>query len=644
MRMKWLMCAAYAVAAATAYARSASIDFRTDKIGAGWDFGATQYDTSRGRKFPNDDAVLTSPLFEGNITSVTVVVSFTIGAASKSTINLFAGADADSAVCAAVITNASKNAYATNVFPFAAMDAIHALKFTSNRNDTGSGSPFVVSVTVRWVGGVLSVPAHLVVDNVSSNSFSAAWDSVEDAEEYTFRIWREEQRPYSGDFVWNETFDGLANDPENTTDFSWKMDTLSFDVSGWTGFNIRHPSGCGGAIQIGTSSSSGVGALLSPAIPAASGLSLLVEGLFPDRTSGTMPVKLVQNGVTNDLAEIAFSKSLQMETVNLPALSAECQLLFSSPTNGSDRRVRLESVAVVSNYVAASVAEVDVLGWGAYATADPCVEVTGLSTGTYYCAVQAFDGTVRSAWSEPASVTLVEEVAPPPEVDPVTLMIPLTNTDCIYTNDWNWLGADGGVCTNGMVGLGLLAAKSKTAWNGNLSSVTNGYKFSQGGFYSQAMAEASDRAFVMRATGDDDHVLTVTVVNKGKTAVESFDISYLGVQTFDGATNVPPRRLEAAWRTTTAETYPDPFTAEGWTAAPDLDFVELSSVKAGPVFLTNEIHGVITLDPKLEPGRGFSFRLKFTKGTNAPALGIDNLRIAATFAPPAKRPTYVIFR
>ena len=148
----------------------------------------------------------------------------------------------------------------------------------------------------------------------------------------------------------------------------------------------------------------------------------------------------------------------------------------------------------------------------------------------------------------------------------------------------------------------------------------------------------------MRATGEDDHVLTVTVVNNGKTAIESFDISYLGVQTFDGATNAPPRRLEAAWCTATAATYPDPFAAEGWTAAPDLDFAELSSVKAGPVFLTTGIHGVITLEPKLEPCRVFSFRLKLAKGSNAPALGIDDLRLAATFAPPEKRPTYVIFR
>ena len=228
--------------------------------------------------------------------------------------------------------------------------------------------------------------------------------------------------------------------------------------------------------------------------------------------------------------------------------------------------------------------------------------------------------------------------------DAAARMIPLTNRECVYTNDWAWLGAHDSVCTNGIVGLGLLAAKSKAAWNGNLTSVTNGHKFTLGGFYSQAMADASDRAFVMRATGEDDHVLTVTVVNNGKTAIESFDISYLGVQTFDGATNAPPRRLEAAWCTATAATYPDPFAAEGWTAAPDLDFAELSSVKAGPVFLTTGIHGVITLEPKLEPCRVFSFRLKLAKGSNAPALGIDNLRLAATFAPPEKRPTYVIFR
>lgn len=643
MRMKWLMCAAYAVVAATAYARSAAIDFRTDKTGAGWDLGDTQYDTSRGRKFPNDDAVLTSPCFDGNITSMTVVVSFTQSVSNAPAINVWAGSDTNSATLRDSITNRTTNVSTTNVLTFASADAIHALKFTSDRKGNTRVNPFIVSVTVRWVGGALSAPVNLVAASTSANAFHALWDTVEDAEEYTFRVWQNVLRPPSCDYVWNETFEGMTNVTENNnTEWSARMDELPFDVSGWTGAVVRHATGCGGAIQVGTGSNPGT--LLSPPLPAADGLKLVVEGLFPNRATGTMPVKLVQGGVTNDLEDVAFNKTLQEKVIDLPALSAESRLLFCSPTNGTERRVRLESVAVVSNYVAASGAEVDVPGWEAHVTTEPCVDVTGLSTGTYYCAVQAFDGAVRSAWSESASVTLVEEVAPPPEVDPVTLMIPLANTDCIYTTDWNWLGTDGGVCTNGMVGLGLLAAKSKTAWNGNLSAVTNGYKFSQGGFYSQAMADASDRAFVMRATGDDDHVLTVTVVNNGKTAIESFDISYLGVQTFDGATNDPPRRLEAAWCTATAATYPDPFAVEGWTAVPDLDFVELSSVKAGPVFLTTEVHGVITLEPKLEPGKVFSFRLRFAKGTNAPALGIDNLRLAATFAPPEKRPTYVIFR
>ncbi len=138
MRMKWLMCAAYAVAAATAYARSASIDFRTDKIGAGWNLGATIHDDKRGRKFPDDEAVLTSPLFEGNITSATVVVSFTIAVGNQSTINVFAGADDNSAQYATSVTNAANGAYTTNVFTFSAADSIHVLKFTSTRNSSGS--------------------------------------------------------------------------------------------------------------------------------------------------------------------------------------------------------------------------------------------------------------------------------------------------------------------------------------------------------------------------------------------------------------------------------------------------------------------------------------------------------------------------
>lgn len=635
MQIKWLMCAAYVVAAATTYARSMVVDFRTDRTAAGWDLGDTQYDTSRGRKFPSDDAVLTSPFFDGNITSATVVVSFTQSVSNAPAINVWAGTDADSATLRESVTNRVTNVSTTNVLTFTAADAIHSLKFTSSRNGNTRVNPFVVSVAVLWTGGTLPAPAGLVATSTSSNAFRAVWDAVEDAEEYTFRVWRRVPYPLSCDYVWNETFEGLAGNAENNNDWANRIGELSFDVSGWTGSNIRHPSGCGGAIQIGTSSSSGSGALLSPAIPAASGLSLLVEGLFPDRTSGTMPVKLVQNGVTNDLAEIAFNKSLQMEKVDLPALSAECQLLFSSPTNGSDRRVRLESVAVVSNYVAAGVTEVDVPGWGTYATEATSVDVTGLSTGEYYCAVQAVVGAERSAWSAPSSVFLE---------DATTRMIPLTGTACVYENNWDWLGSTNGTYANGMLAHGVLAAKSKNPWDGQCKAEPNVYNYTLGGFYSQAMADASDRALVMRATGEDDHVLTVTVVNNGKTAIESFDISYLGVQTYDGATNDTPRSLEAAWRTATAVTYPDPFAAEGWTVAPELDFVELSSVKAGPVFLTREIHGVIALDSKLEPGEVFSFRLKFAKGSNAPALGIDNLRLAATFAPSAKRPTYVIFR
>ena len=619
---KLLACVAGAVLVTAARAGSATADFRDKASGVDWDLGGTEYHAERGRKFPADAAaVLASPQFVGSVTSVTFVASITTSSSPAPEFGVWAGADPASATLADVFTISKTNDRFTNTLAFAAADAVHAVKFTCSRNGNDRTNLYVERVTVRWAGGPFGVPGDLEASNMSSNSFTASWNAVEEAEGYALRVWQEVAVPRSGDDVWSESFGGLAES--------------FFDVPGWTGHNFRRPSNHEGIVQVGTSSSTGTGALLSPAIPAELGMKLVVEGQFPDRATGTMPVCLVRGDTTNLLADVAFGKSPKTVEIDLPALTAECQLLFSSPTNGADRRVWLDSVAVVSNYVAAGVAEVAVPGWEAYATATTSVDVTGLSTGEYYWAVQTVVGAERSAWSAPCPVFLE---------DAAVRMIPLTNRECVYTNDWDWLGAHDSVCTNGIVGLGLLAAKSKAAWNGNLTSVTNGHKFTLGGFYSQAMADASDRAFVMRATGEDDHVLTVTVVNNGKTAIESFDISYLGVQTFDGATNAPPRRLEAAWCTATAATYPDPFAAEGWTAAPDLDFAELSSVKAGPVFLTTGIHGVITLEPKLEPCRVFSFRLKLAKGSNAPALGIDNLRLAATFAPPEKRPTYVIFR
>ena len=211
MRMKWLMYVACAVVASAAYARSTAIDFRTDKTGAGWDLGDTQYDTSRGRKFPSDDAVLTSPCFDGNITSVTVVVSFTQSVSNAPAINVWAGSDTNSATLCDSITNRTTNVSTTNVLTFAAADAIHALKFTSNRKGNTRVNPFVVSVTVRWVGGALSAPVNLVAASTSANAFHASWDTVEDAEEYTFRVWQNVLRPPSCDYVWNETFEGMTH-------------------------------------------------------------------------------------------------------------------------------------------------------------------------------------------------------------------------------------------------------------------------------------------------------------------------------------------------------------------------------------------------------------------------------------------------
>lgn len=631
MKGKVLLCAFAVACMASALAGRVDVDFRDKKAAASWSLGTTEYNSARGRKFPDDSAVLASPAFDGAITSVTVVASFTQSVSNAPAINVWAGADLETTFQVASVTSRFSNVHVTNAFTFAAEDEIHALKFTSCRNGNERVNPFVVSVVVRWTGGALSMPENLHAVNVSSNSFTATWDTVEDAAGYAFRIWRNVVVPRTGDSVFKETFDGLEDNPENNnTDWSGKMDQLSLDVPGWTGAVVRHAVGCGGSIQFGTSSKAG--SLLSPAIPAGAGLKLVVEGFFPGRATGTMPVKMVCGEGTNDVADVAFNKSLQSVAVDLPALAAETHLLFCSPTNGSDRRVRLELVEVVSNYVAAGVSEVDLPGWSSYETSLPSVDVTGLATGEYNCAVQAVAGTDRSAWSETVVVELKDET-----VRMIPLAVPAS---CAYTNDWNWLGVDGGTCDDGMLGIGLTLATANDSWNGKYSSVTNGYKYTSGGFYSAETAEESDRALVMRATGDYPCAFMVTMINRGNVSIGSFEVSYLGVQMFDGATNDVPRRLEAAWCTTSGM-FPDTLADEGWTAVPSLDFAELSSVKAGPVFLTNEIAGSVNLNRGLKPGEAFSFRLLFPKGANAPALGLDDLKIRAVGV---REPTWIFVR
>ncbi len=628
-RKKWAGHASNALAAsfvvlalsAPVLAGGKTVDFRKKDGCVGWNFGTTEYNSGRGRKFVDEDAVLSSPSFDRSITSASIIVSFTQSVSNAPAINVWAGSNGDDLLKVASLTNRTVNAYTTNVIAFAAEDDVHVLKFTSSRNGNARVNPFVVSVAVRWTGGPPDVPMDLQAGNVSSNSFRASWKAVDDAEGYVVRIWKGVPRPMSAEVVLAETFDGLTNIPEsNNTDWSDNMSALPLDLRGWTGGVVRHAFGCGDTIQFGTSSRSGF--LLSPAIPAATGMTLVVEGFFPDRATGTMGVDLVCGSETNHVDDVAFNKSLQTLAVALPELSADSHLLFSSPESGSDRRVRLDSVLVVSNYVAAGVAEVDVPDWSGLVVNSPCIDVTGLSTGVYTCAVQAYSGTMQSGWSESISVVLKDETLN---------MISFTGKrNCSYSNDWDWMGEDDRTCEYGILCCGILLSTANASWVNTCDAVTSGYIYSRGGFYSAAMSETSDRALVLRATGDYACAMSVTMINRGGFPIKSFEISYLGVQAFDGDENATPRRLEAAWCSTSGKC-PDPLSSEGWTAAPTLDFVELSSTKAGPVFLTQQVDGAIEPDGEIPQGGVFSFRLLMAKGVKAPALGIDNLQINAVY-------------
>ena len=189
---------------ATAIGETGFIDFREEKTPPGWDFGATEWNRDRGRKFVNDGDAIVSPTTDLAATSATVVVSFTSSNSPRPSFRVLAGSDATHLHEVANLTNRVINIFTTNVLSFTAEDDIHLLKIVSQRNENTRTNPYVVGAGFGLLPS--EPPAPIEPPPPPPPTVATTALKISDL----------------GDGLWTETFDACAElFPESGNTHDW---------------------------------------------------------------------------------------------------------------------------------------------------------------------------------------------------------------------------------------------------------------------------------------------------------------------------------------------------------------------------------------------------------------------------------------
>ena len=130
------------------------------------------------------------------------------------------------------------------------------------------------TISFKFNGGTqLDAPRAKEASNITNNSFTAHWDSVENASSYTAELFEVYETDLS--LLLSEDFIKLKNsDLPSSTDVSSQLDKYTL-VQGWTGSKLSHDSNHG--IKMGSSKASGVLTTPNFNAPVSSMLSVYID-------------------------------------------------------------------------------------------------------------------------------------------------------------------------------------------------------------------------------------------------------------------------------------------------------------------------------------------------------------------------------
>ena len=363
----------------------------TGETVSGWSVtGITEYATPGGAKFDAKSDVAVSPLFDHSVTQV--VATVLCGQESTQRFLTIAPTAGEGTARQAAATKA----YAPQTFVWRADEGVRQIKFFCE----GSGNAYwgVRDVTV-WTDRI-EAPVPQAEDPKWRNAFHARWQAEPLAVSHEIQVYRVVRIPPQGEWRHRWDFSVLTNATGNTKDFAnlSPPDSLS-DVGGT---NLCLQGKAGGHLQIGKSELAGVMVLPLGASGEGGVNRTGLMRLFKHAADGGSDVSLAWEdvaGETNSLATVSVTTEPTEFRLGLPDEAVALWVLSSK-----SRRVRVESVDVVSDYVPGF----SVTNLVARHHVAPCEKlVRNLEPGDWIWRVRSFDAARSdSPWSDYRAVTL----------------------------------------------------------------------------------------------------------------------------------------------------------------------------------------------------------------------------------------------
>ena len=367
-----------------------------------WEMSETELD-GNGRKFSDGGECIVSPVYGGAVVEVSVSAkTYSTGDGSSLKIESRTPGSEDWREVHRLVF--ADNSATNETFALTRADNCRQFRLTFVK---GKGTLRIGSFRVVWrADGEVAIPSELTADDVAADSFHASWTIDEAVDCFLFDCWRESMTKWTGEEKWSETFGKCVNEGKSGKRLTAETFDQYTDCPGWSGDPVYVPAGGNGTIQVNKASDS-VGWLVSPSLPEMSSVELVVRArAFKMQSDHVMPVCIIRGGATNDVAAFELDASFGDFHCPIEKIMAGDRLAFKSFSVGSQRRVLIDSVALVAGFEAGyavtnSVCDGVVVEYSEM----PGFQVEELDDGSVYAfSVRAVSGGTTSAASEVCKV------------------------------------------------------------------------------------------------------------------------------------------------------------------------------------------------------------------------------------------------
>ena len=363
----------------------------------GWTVsGIDRYSDGLTRLDTKDDFAF-SPEFADNVTQVVLRVRSSGATMTRFLTLIPAGVSSGARQQVAAASSSLTN----ETFSWTQGEAVRQFRL---QNETGSGNAGWGIASLAVYTDRIEPPTGLREEVLYRDVFVAGWDAVPEAVRYEIRFASVTRVPPRFKTVAAWDFSSLTNTYGSTRTLDQLKDANPGLLDDLSGENVCMQKYESGHLQIGMGEELGRLVLQLPKVSwnAEPLTGSLCAWKYPAKGKPTMPLYLVADGVTNDLATVELTNErAEYRFPILAGIGAE-SVILSSATNGialtdQNGRVRVERFAILSDYVPGSVATNDFSSIGAKTTRRMLKD---LVPGEWVWSVRSFDANGRdSPWS-----------------------------------------------------------------------------------------------------------------------------------------------------------------------------------------------------------------------------------------------------